>query len=800
MALSDGAQGTGDMTKRIVVFSDGTGNAVANVWRSNVWRVFESLDLTGNEQVAYYDDGVGTSAFKPLAILGGAFGWGLKRNVLDLYEFICRHYGKDTEIFAFGFSRGAFTIRVLMGLIDHQGLIRFRSEADLSWKVRAAYRAYRAARYETLHGLESCVRRVRDFFVGLKNRIAGRAPYRSEDNDHRAEIRFVGVWDTVAAYGLPIDEMTIGVSKYLWPLELPNRTLSPKVKRACHALALDDERTTFHPLLWTEPRVDPDTIPDVTRLENERLSQVWFPGVHSNVGGGYPDDSLAHLPLFWIMGEAEKCGLKFKSRERMEPDAFRRTKSSRDKDGRLEDSRRGLGGYYRYGPRKIAELSHAEFSKASGDAVDIDLPKIHESAFKRIKSGNVYAPIGLPARYAVVDDEEWVLKGPANPYEKTPAQAQSRANAQERVWNTVWWRRVVYFLTVAASFHLAAFPLLYKTVKADEHSSWISWVGGVLRTAESVLPGFAGWWIESFATNPWKFLLGLAVLAGFMFLGIHLGRRITDGMLTLWRTAPVDAALPTDAIYKLRTSHGWKRFIGIMKREVFPGLSALAIVYCVLALLSQVSFKVLDAAGMYCTNRKDPRSHPPAPREPPTPFDKTISEDFSINDMCAATGIELVEGERYVVTLKRKPPEIPWQDGAFTKAYAFPVDNIAGYEIPELDTPWERAWMYAIVPWRRVLLRPWLRPIVRIGATGTDEYFMDPPVATPLRKTSLEEVTTTFRARQTGELFLYVNDAVIGIPGKSAAGFFYRKNQGTAIVSVCYDKPLRSCEAPPSRQ
>src|SRR5262245_41310373 len=96
--------------KRIVVLSDGTGNAAASVWRTNVWRVFELLNLTGRDQVAKYDDGIGSSAFKPMALLAGAFGWGLKRNVIDLYKFACRNYAPDAQIFAFGFSRGALTV------------------------------------------------------------------------------------------------------------------------------------------------------------------------------------------------------------------------------------------------------------------------------------------------------------------------------------------------------------------------------------------------------------------------------------------------------------------------------------------------------------------------------------------------------------------------------------------------------------------------------------------------------------------------------------------------------------------
>src|SRR5262245_61954783 len=137
--------------KRIILLSDGTGNAAAKVWRTNVWRTFEGIDLSNSDQLAFYDDGVGTSSFKPIAILGGAFGYGLKRNVLDLYKFLCRNYktqadyakekidSKNDEIYAFGFSRGAFTIRTVIGLIADQGLVTYNAERELETKARAAY-------------------------------------------------------------------------------------------------------------------------------------------------------------------------------------------------------------------------------------------------------------------------------------------------------------------------------------------------------------------------------------------------------------------------------------------------------------------------------------------------------------------------------------------------------------------------------------------------------------------------------------------------------------------------------------
>ena len=228
--------------KRIILLSDGTGNSAGKVWRTNVWRVFESLDLTSSQQIAFYDDGVGTSSFKPFAILGGAFGFGLKRNVLDIYKFACRNYRshldylaleaaaakaenraerygphQSDDIFAFGFSRGAFTIRVVNGLICEQGLVNYQTEEELDRKVAVAYRAHRAEKFKSRFQVEWVFRKLRNLFVSAKH----------DKNERPVDhIAFLGLWDTVAAYGLPVDEMTRGVSRYLWPLELPDRQLN----------------------------------------------------------------------------------------------------------------------------------------------------------------------------------------------------------------------------------------------------------------------------------------------------------------------------------------------------------------------------------------------------------------------------------------------------------------------------------------------------------------------------------------------------------------------------------------------
>jgi uncharacterized protein (DUF2235 family) len=150
------------MGKKLLLFSDGTGNSSAKGEKTNVWRLFQAVDQTLPDQLARYDDGVGTSRNKYLAAIGGAFGYGLKRNVIDLYEFVCRNHRDGDEISAFGFSRGAFTIRMLVGLIANQGLVPFRSEAELHANAVLAYRRFRAERFTSRSPIVWLGRHLRD--------------------------------------------------------------------------------------------------------------------------------------------------------------------------------------------------------------------------------------------------------------------------------------------------------------------------------------------------------------------------------------------------------------------------------------------------------------------------------------------------------------------------------------------------------------------------------------------------------------------------------------------------------------
>jgi uncharacterized protein (DUF2235 family)/protein-S-isoprenylcysteine O-methyltransferase Ste14 len=753
------------MSRKIILLSDGTGNSAAKVWRTNVWRTFEALDLSGSDQVAFYDDGVGTSSFKPWAILGGAFGFGLKRNVIDIYKFACRNTRDDgDDIYGFGFSRGAFTIRVVMGLILNQGLVSADNESELDKKAIAAYRKYRSERYHTLWPWhpEDWYRAIRDALLPIS--------YDKRDNRQVKRIRFIGVWDTVAAYGLPMDEMTRGVSRWIVPLELPTHTLNrERVTRACQALSLDEERTTFHPELWDEKIVPASEFdPDKKRhIADEQLSQVWFGGVHSNVGGGYPDDALAYIPLVWMLTEAQRCGLKFKSDQGTppaDPDAFKNAVSMRDKDGRIYDPRAGLGGYYRYGPRKLVQLCNYRYSKREDDEVTIERPKIHESVFKRIgNDAHAYAPIGLPVTYDVVTDNGDIVTPDQYGFE-TGGEARARGDAQEHVWNEIWKRRIVYFATVGATAWLFAFPLIVGAQRADEFNSPIRWVSDIVRLVGGFLPGFASTWIDGWARAPFQFVVVLVLISILIGWGMRIASRITDKMGSIWRKKPsAPSGLPDDGIYRLRSHPKYIALHEGFKRRWAPAFFALLFVYLGFCLVSHLLYNVQDVAGLTCTET------PVANTQQLDGKGKKLTVEFSTRELCHATGILLDDdGARYLVEIADTSPADPWKDGRISVP-------LGGF-YPAVQPSWyQRIRLGFFVPLRRELTQDWFRIVLRYGRVGGEEVFLDPDPDD-------YKIQANIRPTRKGELFIFVNEAVIGVPG--LYDLFYRNNSGRAQLTV----------------
>jgi Uncharacterized alpha/beta hydrolase domain (DUF2235) len=257
----------------------------------------------------------------------------------------------------------------------------------------------------------------------------------------------------VEAYGMPIATLKRGLDLLLWPMRFRNSTLSSRVERACHALSLDDERTPFHPLLWDEAAEKRIVMCGV---KARRITQVWFAGVHSNVGGGYPDDRLSLVPLLWIMREAKACDLPL-------DDAIRKYELESSQFARLYDSRAGLAAYYPYGPRQIPNYEIGVTStQESGEL----LPIVDGSVIMRMAYGpDQYAPIILPRRFWVMARDGNLLPMPDSPEwrfaesEKTelhkamellfpPGAVELRSKGTKLVWDTIWWRRVLYNITV----------------------------------------------------------------------------------------------------------------------------------------------------------------------------------------------------------------------------------------------------------------------------------------------------------------------------------------------------------------
>lgn len=743
------------MAKRIVLLSDGTGNSAAKVWRTNVWRIFESLDLSIPDQVAFYDDGVGTSSFKPVAILGGAFGYGLKRNVLDIYKFVCRNYGLGDELYGFGFSRGAFTIRVVIGLILNQGLVQAQTESELDRKIRAAYRAYRKERFHTIARLENIFRAVRDLFL---------PKYDTGQNLPVHSIRFLGLWDTVAAYGLPVDEMTRGVSDWIWPLELPDHVLNPKIVRACHALSLDDERTTFHPVLWNERNEFSAHVDESGRryTASERISQVWFAGMHANVGGGYPDDSMAYVPLLWIMNEARSCGLLFKAAPKADPDAFRHTSTARDDQGRMYDSRTGLASYYRYGPRKVSQLCNSPARLRGGGEVFISTPKIHESVFNRIAQNvRFYAPAGLPATYEIVTHEGEIVSpgGIGEP----PRNAQLRATCQERVWDGIALRQLVYLLTVATTAYLLAYPLFHALPPSDEYSSRFRWISDIIRIIGKFLPSFTSTWTEAYARSPVRCVALIGAIALLIYVSTSLAAANADRMRALWVASlhGVPVAQRPSVLTRIRSAMPYVRLTDFLKWYFVPLLSALALIWIGLTLTSHGLFNVQDTAGFVCQQ---------SGRGDGLAVDEIKKTRFDIASLCFDTGFNVEQGGTYDLLVT---PEGPWSDGTIST-------SASGYYTVEAPKWHEKLLLFLGLPLRRELIRPWFRVVVRYGETGGEEVFLDPD-----RRDN--SINNRLRPKVDGRLFLFVNDAVLGIP--ALYGVFYKNNVGFAQITLKRTRP-----------
>lgn len=261
------------MPKNIIIFSDGTGQEGGKKYNTNVYKLFNMIEDRTPNQISFYDRGLGTGWRK---ITGNIGGMGIKKNICDCYEFIFENFEAGDQIYLFGFSRGATTVRSLSGFIHLFGILP-KSRPELIKRAYSIYQINDADERKT----------KADEFI-------------NKNHTMWTKIKFIGVWDTVAALGLPIKFLDVIIDQIpFFHHSYHNLDLSESVEHARHALAIDDERLTFHPKIWNKEI-----------KEWQTMKQVWFCGMHTDVGGGYAEQQLSDIPLIWMINEAVEKGLR----------------------------------------------------------------------------------------------------------------------------------------------------------------------------------------------------------------------------------------------------------------------------------------------------------------------------------------------------------------------------------------------------------------------------------------------------------------------------------------------------------
>ena len=330
------------MTRHLIVCTDGTWNQPDQRDRdrivpSNVVKMARAIagkTRKGIPQLVYYDTGVGTGGWWD-RIKGGAFGIGLSDNIKQAYTALGQEFRPGDKLFLFGFSRGAYTARSLAGLIGLCG-IPDRGKHDLAEATEHAFKIYR------LKKRHSEAREHGKKFSHTKG-FRQKTLY--------TDVHFVGVWDTVGALGIPGGLFR---SRH----NFHDVTLGSHITHAYHALATDERRRPFTPTLWLGKNVSRD----------QKVEQVWFPGVHTNIGGGYVDAGLSDRAFLWMCLKAREAGLGFKAdymNLQSHPKLSRRTPQLEQQFFAASDTR-----YRRYAERQSCRRSHSLLSEGALRACD----------------------------------------------------------------------------------------------------------------------------------------------------------------------------------------------------------------------------------------------------------------------------------------------------------------------------------------------------------------------------------------------------------------------------------------------
>lgn len=339
------------MGRNLLVCFDGTWNTPDNnsdiegSTDTNVRLFYEACAnkaKDGREQLKWYDKGVGTKWYNRLS--GGIFGVGLSDNICEGYRWLVENYTDGDEVYVIGFSRGAYTARSLVGMIRNCGLVKrsIGKKKAIDAAISEAYQVYRA----------------RDDGADTPSAQLFRSEYSMS-----IRIKFLGVWDTVGALGIPVNSFDWFNRRFY---EFHDTELSSIVQNAYQALATDEHRENYIPTMW-DPREKP----------NQDLEQKWFVGAHSNVGGGYKTHTLSNVALKWLADKAIDCGLGLKT------DAVPRVTKRNYTGPAIDSYDKFLGGLYR--------ITRDRYMRPIGHTSN-GMEGVHESVLERYRLDTSYRP------------------------------------------------------------------------------------------------------------------------------------------------------------------------------------------------------------------------------------------------------------------------------------------------------------------------------------------------------------------------------------------------------------------------
>lgn len=380
----------------IVLCCDGTSNEPAGD-ATNVVRMFRCLEKS-DRQLVFYEPGIGTAgvlnlwrrrADRMMALLAQATGYGLDEHAIAAYSFLCSHYRAGDRISLFGFSRGAYTARVVAGLIHQIGVLR-PEQVNLA---PYALKAYKQSSDDD------------DLAIGWRFAQAVGA--------RQTSIHLLGLWDTVGSMIAPLkDRIGYGLA------HLPYTRSNPSVAHVRHAMALDERRRMFRLSPWRPGAYRPNRF-DTVHVQAQDVKQVWFAGAHGDVGGGHPEpeSGLAKLPLLWMAGEARALGLSIESAtlrrvgEGKVPEGAKTRYSEPRPDAELHPQPSGGWWVLEYFPKSASlrewEARSVWLGRYLPQAEPRPVPPgstLHRSVLQR--SGADYAPVNLtePLESYVVED------------------------------------------------------------------------------------------------------------------------------------------------------------------------------------------------------------------------------------------------------------------------------------------------------------------------------------------------------------------------------------------------------------